>query len=547
MKPLHWIVLVSLLAVFIAPPTRRAAYEQTRLVLGVTPPEAYMGPPHVSFPTPPAAERRRTEAYRRVAARHPNDIGIAMAAAVEPVPFSMTEFNKGIVANLRPLLVRYPNSPQLYAALLRNGSQCLGEVGDEYKAGKPEFQAMRDAIDPKPARTLPRVSFAEYDAWAAAGERLDPDNAFFPAMRTVSLFEMGQNDAALSAIERAASNPRWDNYRGDLVKGLGVLPREAYGRTDPLVTITSGALFVTFDGRLRESLGRRAVNEALALERAGHAEAGLRLRRNIWRLAKVWRVQSREVVGSMTATAIGTMAVTDLGGRVAVDPKWPGERKRQVQRDAVLAYLTRTGHSSDAEWLRADMAQRDDMRDIVGKGLERADIVGTMTKAMGSWGAAMMLLNAALWLVMLAALVAWVRRATDGRGQRLFIAVLASAVLLAWQGRAQEGWQAASAPAGLPPLAYACLTSAMGALFVPILLSITLGLAALVRRKPFRKSVDAWLRASLIPTACVLAVLFVAVSAWGVKPQRELREFTDGQLTHEGRYYAHLLGKTWPE
>jgi hypothetical protein len=47
--------------------------------------------------------------------------------------------------------------------------------------------------------------------------------------------------------------------------------------------------------------------------------------------------------------------------------------------------------------------------------------------------------------------------------------------------------------------------------------------------------------------ACIVMLLYAGVSVWGVKPQRQWREYMKGQIAHEGRYYAHLVGKTWPE
>lgn len=550
MKPLGWLVAVSsvaFMAVFVAPPTRRTAFEQGRIVLGLTPPEAFLFPSSIFHPNPAGLERRQAEDYRRVANRHPNDISVQLATPVASLQFSFTEFNKGVVAGLRPLLASHPNSPAVYAQLLQFGSGCLGDVGDEYKAAKPEFQPLRDAIDPRPAHPSPRVKYADYLSWAAAGERMDPDNAYFPAMRAICLFKVKRKHEALAALEHAAARRRWEDYGGVVLQGMYALPREAYGRTDPMALATAG-VFATpiFAGAGMREAARAAVEEAQALERAGHLEAGLRIRRNLWRMAAVWRAQSRDVIGAMTASAVSSMALGDLGGKVVLDPKWSDEGKRQARRDAALAHLRRTGYGDEANWLRAEIARRDAVYDIIGKGLERADSVGLLSKAMGSWCVAAVLLNAALWLTLMGLMRAWVTCAHAGRARRIVALLALAAALLAWQGRAQEGWLA-QAPCGVGLFLLGWLAAASTALAVPFLLAILCSLTALVRRKPFRNSVGAWLGASLVPTAGVFAMLFVGASLWGAKPQRAWREYINGQITHEGRYYARILGRTWPE
>ena len=57
-----------------------------------------------------------------------------------------------------------------------------------------------------------RSALEAFDRDAAAGERLDPDNAFFPLMRSVGLFAEHRDDEALAAIQRAGAKPRFQEY-----------------------------------------------------------------------------------------------------------------------------------------------------------------------------------------------------------------------------------------------------------------------------------------------------------------------------------------------
>lgn len=549
MKPLCWLVAVSavvVLSVFVAPPTRRAAFEQARIVLGLTAPESYLWPYSGDNDIVPyALEARRAAAYRRVAESHPDDVAVQMAVAVEPVSFSITEFPKAIVARLRPLQVRYPKSPELYAALLQHGSQCLGDVGNEYRAASPKYQPMRDAIDPRPAHPSPRVSFADFDAWAVAGERLDPHNAFFPAMRAVGFSQQHRREDALTAMERAATKDRWSEYDRELAAAVFNLPREAYGRTDPFVS--PGVVSMMPDSStLRNALFETTRDASRTAVAAGHIEEGLRIRRSAWKLARLWRLHSGTAIDAMSSTVVTSAALDGLGGTVKRDTRLTDEAQRAANRRVILAYLERTGHTADADYLRRDMADRDEMYGIIKAGSAKSNSVGVMVQAMATWIAAVALLGVAFWMALFGVAASWVSGAKERRNKRVLASFVVLMALAVWQAYGSQGFGGPS-PLRLAPLALTLLGLALFVFTVPFTLAVVLSITALVRRKPFRKSVSAWLRASLIPTACVAALLFVAVSFWGVKPQRAFREYVEGQVTHEGRYFAHLIGKTWPE
>src|SRR5205085_11045588 len=81
---------------------------------------------------------------------------------------------------------------------------------------------------------------AAYDKDAAAGERLELDNAYYPFMLSVGLFAAHRDDEALEAISRAARCSSWDEHIYDDAEGWYRLSEAAFGRRPALV---KGALY----------------------------------------------------------------------------------------------------------------------------------------------------------------------------------------------------------------------------------------------------------------------------------------------------------------
>ena len=113
----------------------------------------------------------------------PDVYSIQLADALAPGPYGTLEYEVR-TAHLRDLARRFPDRPSVYANVLRfatmgavlmHRDEELLLVPSASGAGVPK----RRAIDPG--------KLAVYDRDAAEGERLDPDNAYFPVMRAAGL------------------------------------------------------------------------------------------------------------------------------------------------------------------------------------------------------------------------------------------------------------------------------------------------------------------------------------------------------------------------
>ena len=125
-----------------------------------------------------------------VLAHHPNDFPLQIGAV-------MPYFTGGLFArrSLRALISHFPDTPSLYANLLR--CDAAGPVRlerpeiDSLTGERPEKSSLRPV--PSPA------DLASYDQTAATGERLDPDNAYFPFVRSAGLFAAHRDSDGLAA------------------------------------------------------------------------------------------------------------------------------------------------------------------------------------------------------------------------------------------------------------------------------------------------------------------------------------------------------------
>src|SRR5205823_4056767 len=123
-----------------------------------------------------------------------------------------------------------------------------------------------------------RSALEAFDRDAAAGERLDPDNAFFPFMRSVGLFAEHRDDEALAAIQRAGAKPRFRDYATDQVEGEWELMRASSGNRSAMQRAAmAAALLFPHYAQLRAA-ARVATYRAIESERQGRPNEGIAVR-----------------------------------------------------------------------------------------------------------------------------------------------------------------------------------------------------------------------------------------------------------------------------
>jgi hypothetical protein len=420
----YWLIglaLGVLLALFLAPATRWLVRQQMETSSLLPSASAWLSTLGVKDESTPGAVASANRAARAYAARHPNDFPIQMACAIRYGTDTAASGEEGkppsFLEHLRPLESRFPDSPSLYANLLRfdtQGTIMLHRVESDLLNGDPV--RTHYGSNPKPEQ------LAEYDRWAAEGERLEPDNAYFPFMRAVGLYAARRDDEALAAIRRAAGRSQWEEHYQDETEGMWRLVEGAYGDRSAISRLAVAAAVLFPHYAALRTAARVATYRAVLAEKEGHAEEGLEIRRDLMRLGGLMRARSRSLIGSLVGMAITDVAAIRPGGSPPVrHPSHTGnyESDRKASRQARLneytAYLRRIGHEEEARRAEDEFRRGEQARDSVRNNpyVELTPIFNVV----GWWAADLSLLTNIFWMLLLggiAALLARSRRIRKG-------------------------------------------------------------------------------------------------------------------------------------
>lgn len=363
--------------------------------------------------TPAAQQRQAEDAQRALVARRPDDFPLQLASAVNGFQ-TMNDFPQD-VSRLRALVPRFGNNPALYATLLRfeigNSSTGTGvylsRAEDWALGGVPPPADYHEPPPPDP-RLL-----AAYDADAAAGERLDPDNAFFPQMRAVSLFAAHRDADGLDAVLRAGQKPHWDDYVADEMNGRLELADAPYGHGSALSDIAANAAVLLPHYAALRAVARVAIAKAIAAEAAGQTERGLAIRLAMMHSGGLMRAQSTMLLGALVGIAIAAIATARPGGAPAppYDSHLTGEQQRQRRLQAFYAYARRIGHPEAAQQAQAEAAANDAEHAIFRKAEDKFILNPPQLDRLGVWWlAGLLTLANAAWLLVFGAIAAGLSR-----------------------------------------------------------------------------------------------------------------------------------------
>ncbi len=376
-----------LLALLLAPQTRWLVRLQTLMLL-----HQYHPLGCASYSASPAGD---TRAYDAIAARHPDDFAIQYARATQ-------NDNAQALLSLRALTRRFPHDPTLYANILRY--ERLSIHLKRFEGYKLMEEQMPNYVSQAPASSPQAI--ADYNREAAVGERVDPDNAYFPFMRSFGLFAAHRDAEALAAVERASTKPIWNEYLTENVAAQWRLHTEAFGDPGAIPQAAiSGAVLLPEYQRLREA-ARITVYQAVLEEQAGHLEDGFALRESLRRCGDLMRVQSTTLIGSLVGAAISAIARTRPGG-VATLKNTSGqspEKMAQQRLDAYCAYVTKIGHPEAARRARAEEDARREVQALADPNLPA--LIKPILHLTFWWMAGLALLLNAAWLLALGLLAA---------------------------------------------------------------------------------------------------------------------------------------------
>ncbi len=503
-----------------------------------------------------------------VAQSHPGDYPIQVARALS-MPLSPGTPAAARIQRLNALTERFPNEPTLYAHLLRYYT--MGTVGlhrEEQNELSPEPVSHAD----KPKHSLP-ADLAAFDAAAAQGERLDPNNAYFPFIRAAGLYEAGRDADAIAAVHRAAQKTRYEDYASAEFQAKDRFYALAHGRQNGIerVSLSAALLFPHF--AILRGVARMNTISAVHAELAGNSELGIQLRHDTMRMGDMMRVQGRSLIANLVGIAIAAIPQSRPGGAPVVksssNATTDAEREKllQAKREKYYAYLRSIGHDDEARFAKAELEAGLQARNVSKKITDNMTEKGpygirSLVKTGVWWVATLLTLSNALGLLIVGSLAFLAAKAHPAKNANMWRGALgvAAAVLL---GLLVVNVNRLAVDMYATPIQLMNLsgnsvydahtgelvTRALGTVFAlgfPLLL---LGMVAVVSRKAwadFSANLGRWLRSLAVPMACGLLIIYSLLLLGTARQEEQLRVGLDKMVTHEAVYNASQAGLTWP-
>ena len=185
---------------------------------------------------------------------------------------------------LQDVIRRFPKDPMPYALYLRYSTM------KQIRIERPEMayydRSLHLDIKEKLLwKQVPTALLSAYAQVAQEGERLEPDNAYFPTMLMVAHLANHQDQEAIRDLDRAARKTHWNDYSAQETQGVWRLTDASFGKQGYLSRFSGTMLHATDSGQLR--VAARLIHwQAMLQESNGHPEAGIALRSRLMYLAK---------------------------------------------------------------------------------------------------------------------------------------------------------------------------------------------------------------------------------------------------------------------
>ncbi|HLK55615.1 MAG TPA: hypothetical protein VKU00_03575 [Chthonomonadaceae bacterium] len=369
------------------------------------------------------------EDYRPVhetATRFPDDYRLQLAEALSNPTVNGGLSSADKIERLRRLISRFSDQPSLYANILRFCTQ--GQVRSSRLAEEVMFLHNPPPSSPSTSQTLnlkpvttPNANsdtpemLAAYDRDAAEGERLDPNNAYFPLMRAVGLFAAHRDTEALAAMQRASQKPEWNEYYADEVEGKWELHEQTFGHPGALIhSVYAAAILFPQYAQLKNTC-RIAVANAISAEQKGHYEEGLAIRNTTRKCGEILRIRSRSIIGSIVGISMEKITLMRPCGA----PLASGDQTNEQLLQDYDAYLQKIGHPDESAAAHAEVAAGVQVREIVSQSLDHGTFGMELPWLILYWIAGLLVLSSVFWMLALGGLAALLerhRRIREGQG-----------------------------------------------------------------------------------------------------------------------------------
>jgi hypothetical protein len=324
------------------------------------------------------------QGLKDAAERNPNDLPVQISSVLLTTPH--TEVPK----RLQELLKRFPNEPTLLATILRH--HCSRSL-----------------------RQMSAKEVATFERIAHEGERVDPQNAYFPMMRAAMLFAAGKEEEALKALVQASKKSRWDNHAVAEAVGNLRLFETAFGRMNGVTKAVLAEMVLEPDLSYLRSAARSAVERAIKLEREGKFDEGLKIRLALIRCGKLMREHKGSRIAPLVGIAIAYIAAGRPRGKPhpQLPPQADIAKASAVVRERFVSYLKEIGRWKEASWVEAELKAGAEMRSRIHEQLQRFNLKNFQDAASSvalNWALNLTILGAAILLAILGAVATLIER-----------------------------------------------------------------------------------------------------------------------------------------
>ena len=577
LRTLPAIATGAMLAVLIWPATRPIVVRQFRLL--VPTPSAIAAVSFASYVDQQHSHSIDSQ-LQAAASSHPNNSGIQIAAAITDTPSNGTLDTNVKIRHMQVVMKQFPDSPDVCAEMLR--LYCLGRVRISRKEFGDFF--LPPGAESQYKSSVPRPSFEQdlndYMAVCKRGERLDPDNAVFPLLESIALFEARRDREAIDALIKSSKSTRWDEYVQTEYRGLCDLHEAAFGTISPETSSGLAAMILLPHYAGIRAAARGAVYEAAMLEKQGQIDKGLEIRSAVLKIGELMRVNSRNAIGNLVGIALEGLSVAKpaaLDTIVIIEKDSIAGAK--ITGEKFAKFEQAHGRAAAADAFVTELKTCTKTKEILSRGLRGSVFSGSaINDAVIANIVNMIPLCSAVWILGLALCVMVLGRAVASRtvcaipsGARnaLFsfvclFTICAMAAVLTWYtlrttgvfvtvltiiGNMSNVMDNLTESQGSPTKGF---NLSIARLYVPIILSVpafvTCALIGFqrVRWRPVISGI-----ASMVPwiTAPVVGLLLIVYCLTLPSTASKERLLSDGlaqTVAHEGRYAAKLIGKEWP-
>ena len=354
-----------------------------------------------------------------VAKRHPDDIAMQFVEATQTR--AKEQDRLPAMARVMTLTQRFPDNSELSANALRIANR--GPV----MVHRDENSLLEGVIPQHPEGEKFAPNREEYLAWfdkvAEEGERLEPDNAYFPFMHSISLFATHRDDEALEAIQCASEKPVWKEYYGAEAEANWRIQEEVYGHASAILrTLSAAGILFPHYSQLRGACCV-AIYQAVEAERAGDTKQGIAIRRAVMRCGSLMRSQSTSIIGGLVGRALVNLAMERPNGTDFVKKEiLHGEDTEKASTATLTAYknyLHSAGQEAEIPWLEAEVEAGNSFKALTQAGMKYSPFEAPLRELFLGWFGGMVLLISAFWTLVLgggAALLAKNRNIQKGFG-----------------------------------------------------------------------------------------------------------------------------------